>query len=559
MREIELLMERFDLLLDAPDSVSKLRQLILDLAVRGKLVDQDPNDEPASALLERIAEERERLVKEGRIKKPKKLPAIDPDEVIFELPAGWEWVRFGTISEIERGGSPRPIKSYLTDAPDGLNWIKIGDTEKGGKYITSTKEKIRKEGLSKTRMVYPGDFLLTNSMSFGRPYITKIEGCIHDGWLRIHPPSSLEKNYLYHLLSSSYVADFFKAAAAGAVVLNLNADKVRDLPIPLPPLPEQRRIVAKVDQLMAMCDELEQQQAERDKVRVKANSAAVQTLLASDSPAGFTRNWQRIRDNFDLLYSDPANVQELRQGILQLAVQGKLVPQDVSDEPASVLLERIAEEKARLVKEGKIKKPKKLPAINPDEVPFEVPAGWVWTRFSSIAMVESNLVDPGDHPDAPHIAPNHIEKGNGKLLNYTTVSEDGVKSPKHKFYAGQILYSKIRPNLSKVIIADFEGLCSADMYPIRSFIYNRYQHIFLLSRAFLEMVVKSDNRVAMPKVNRQGLEKTLISLPPIPEQHRIVAKVDQLLALCDELENVLTSSQNISTGLLEAVVAGVVN
>lgn len=248
----------FSELYSVKDTVTELRKAILQLAVMGKLVQQDPKDPPASELLKEIEIEKQQLIKEKKIKASKPLPKIKPEEVPYELPKGWEWVRFGNLSEIERGGSPRPINAYLTDDPDGLNWIRIGDTEKSDKYITSAKEKIRREGLSKTRMVYPGDFLLTNSMSFGRPYITKIEGCIHDGWLRIHPPAKLERDYLYHLLSSSYVAKHFKAAAAGAVVLNLNADKVRDLPIPIPPLPEQHRIVAKVDRLMALCDTLEE-------------------------------------------------------------------------------------------------------------------------------------------------------------------------------------------------------------------------------------------------------------------------------------------------------------
>ena len=187
------------------------------------------------------------------------MPPIKPEEVPYEVPEGWVWVVFGEIATIERGGSPRPINLFLTEDPDGLNWIKIGDTDKGGKYITSTKEKIKPEGLIKTRMVYPGDFLLTNSMSFGRPYITKIEGCIHDGWLRIAPPQSLDKDFLYNLLSSGYIANSFTKAASGAVVQNLNSEKVRELLIPLPPLAEQKRIVAKIDQLMALCDKLENQ------------------------------------------------------------------------------------------------------------------------------------------------------------------------------------------------------------------------------------------------------------------------------------------------------------
>ena len=177
-----------------------LKKSILQEAVQGKLVPQDPSDEPAEALLERIRAEKQRLIKEGKIKKDKhesvifrrdnshyeKMDGVErciDDELPFEIPESWSWVRLGAVLEIARGGSPRPIQQYLTTEPDGINWIKIGDTDKGGKYIYKTKEKIRPEGVVKSRMVHSGDFLLTNSMSFGRPYILKTDGCIHDGWL----------------------------------------------------------------------------------------------------------------------------------------------------------------------------------------------------------------------------------------------------------------------------------------------------------------------------------------------------------------------------------------
>jgi len=248
----------FDLLLDRPEAVDALEQTLLQLAVRGLLVPQDPKDEPASELLKKIRAEKDKQIAEGKIKPDKPLPPIAEDDQPFELPLGWEWVRFGAIVGIERGGSPRPIEAFLTDDADGFNWIKIGDTEIGGKYITSVRQRIKREGLVKTRMVFPGDFLLTNSMSFGRPYITKIQGCIHDGWLRISPPSSLDKDYLYDLLSSDFLRSVFAEAAAGAVVLNLNADKVRGVLIPLPPLAEQSRMVSKVEQLRRLCADLRQ-------------------------------------------------------------------------------------------------------------------------------------------------------------------------------------------------------------------------------------------------------------------------------------------------------------
>ena len=242
-----------------PDQIKGLRQTILNLAVRGKLVPQDPNDESAAELLKRIVPEKQRLVAEGKFK------SLDTTEfnnevenVPFSIPANWVWCRLDDIAAIARGGSPRPIKAYLTDDKNGINWIKIGDSERGNIYINETKEKIRPDGLKKSRMVFPNDLILSNSMSFGYPYILNIQGCIHDGWLVIRTPASLlDKLFLYNLLLSSYSRNAFSNAAAGAVVQNLNADKVRRLPVPLPPLAEQHRIVTKVDELIALCDRLE--------------------------------------------------------------------------------------------------------------------------------------------------------------------------------------------------------------------------------------------------------------------------------------------------------------
>ena len=239
-------------------NAQQLRNSILQEAIEGRLVPQNPNDEPASVLLNRIREEKKRLVKEGKLKKKDLVETpISEDEKPFEIPESWEWVRLGNVAEIARGGSPRPIKEYITEDSNGLNWIKIGDTDKGGKYINSCKEKIKPEGLKKTRIVHPGDFLLTNSMSFGRPYITNIEGCIHDGWLMISPfAGAFEQSYLYYVLSSAFAHKQFNDKVAGAVVQNLNSDKVAESLIPLPPLAEQKRIVAKIEEVFKEIEKL---------------------------------------------------------------------------------------------------------------------------------------------------------------------------------------------------------------------------------------------------------------------------------------------------------------
>ena len=219
--------------------IKQAKNKILDLAIQGKLVQQDLNEEPASELLKRINPKAEITCDNGQYgKRP------------FEIPNSWCWSRLGDINNIARGGSPRPIKDYLTDDKNGINWIKIGDTTREGKYIDSVKEKIRPEGMKKSRFVHKGDFLLTNSMSFGRPYILNVDGCIHDGWLVISPIGEVyTSDFLYHLLSSSFAFEQFTNVASGGVVTNLNSDKVADTIFPVPPLAEQQRIVAKIEKL----------------------------------------------------------------------------------------------------------------------------------------------------------------------------------------------------------------------------------------------------------------------------------------------------------------------
>ncbi|CEY30748.1 type I restriction-modification system S protein [Streptococcus pneumoniae] len=243
----------------------KLKKSILQYAMQGKIVEQDLNDEPVEVLLEKIRAEKQKLFEEGKIKKKDLEISIVSqgddnsyyEEVPYEIPKSWEWVRFSTLVEIVRGGSPRPIKDYLTSEVDGINWIKIGDTEKGEKYINNVKEKIKKSGLNKTRFVKKGTFLLTNSMSFGRPYILNVDGAIHDGWLAIsNYENSLNRDYLFYILSSNVVYSQFLSLISGAVVKNLNSDKVASILIPLPPLSEQTRIADKIEKSFVIIDAL---------------------------------------------------------------------------------------------------------------------------------------------------------------------------------------------------------------------------------------------------------------------------------------------------------------
>lgn len=245
-----------ELQIQLSDNLTALKSKLIDAAIQGKLTEQLPEDGTAEELYKSVQEERKRQEDDGIIKKAELLPDVDSSKMPFSISSSWKWTLLGNMSYIVRGGSPRPIKQYITTQENGINWIKIGDVEKGGKYIYSTKEKIIPEGESKSRRVYPGDFLLTNSMSFGRPYISKIEGCIHDGWLLIRNLNGFDSDYLYYLLSSTYLYNQFTVKASGSTVDNLNIDKVKSAIIPLPPLSEQKRIVQKLEEILPLCERI---------------------------------------------------------------------------------------------------------------------------------------------------------------------------------------------------------------------------------------------------------------------------------------------------------------
>ena len=476
----------------------ELKNSILQLAIQGKLVEQRPEEGTAEDLLAGVKTDDQ---VDGRRVKEKEISQISEDDIPFELPDSWEWVKLGSVCTIARGGSPRPIKDYITDDANGINWIKIGDTEKNGKYISSTAEKIKPSGVSKSRMVHAGDFLLTNSMSFGRPYILKTDGCIHDGWLVISQGTEVfDQDYLYWTLSSGFAYSQFCGKVSGAVVKNLNSDKVANAVFPLPPLAEQKRIVAKIEELLPLVERYE-------------------------------KAWSRLED-FNKRF--PVDMQK---SILQMAIQGKLVEQRPEEGTGEELYRRIQTEMQALIKAGKLKKEKPLPEITEDEIPFEIPESWKWVRFLSVVEIATNLVQPERYRDYKHIAPDNIEKGTGKLFECKTVAEDKVSSANHLFHQGQIIYSKIRPLLRKAVIAPFDGLCSADMYPLNTQLDSSFLLHFLLSDAFNHQIALAmSSRVKMPKINQDELGKVLLPLPPLAEQKRIVARLEELLPLCERLK-----------------------
>ena len=489
-----------------------LRERILDLAMRGKLVPQDPNDEPASVLLEKIKAEKAELVKEKKIKKSKPLPEITDDEKPFDIPDNWEWVRLGDVLTILRGGSPRPIKKYLTNDPDGINWIKIGDSSENSKYIDHAAEKIIPEGLSKTRIVHKGDFLLSNSMSFGRPYILKINGAVHDGWLILSNYESIfNKDYLYYLLSSRFISKQFSSLATGSTVKNLNRERVSNTVALLPPLSEQSRIAAKIAQLFALLRKVESSTQQY---------AKLQTLLKSK--------------------------------VLDLAMRGKLVKQDPNDEPASVLLEKIKAEKAELVKEKKIKKSKPLPEITDDEKPFDIPDSWEWVRLGEVGNYIQRGRSPKydkknkSHPiisqkcvqweniylkDAKYITKTFFDK----LEDYRFVQENDVLwNSTGTGTVGRL--NIVKQNLDHIPVDSHVTLIRMNKQVNPDYIY-----YYLRSPEIQDNL--NDYLTGTTKQKELGLTNILkvkIPLPPLSEQSRIAAKIAQLFTLLRKVE---TSTQ----------------
>ncbi|WP_022654359.1 restriction endonuclease subunit S [Aquaspirillum serpens] len=533
--------------------IKKLRELILELAVRGMLVPQDPSDEPASELLKRIAAEKAKLVKEGKIKKGKPLPSISGGSQ--HLPSGWSWTCMAALGEIAPRNEvkddviasfvPMPLISTRFDGRhdhESKHWAEI---KKGYTHFADGDVAIAK--------ITP---CFENSKA---AIFSGLHNSVGAGTTELHVVRPIGE-----FVSRSYLLLYLKSPPflrVGETKMTGSAGQKRVPteffsfnPLPLPPLPEQHRIVAKVDELMALCDQLEQQ----TDASLGAHQTLVETLLntltSAADHAQFTSAWQRIAGHFDMLFTTEESIDQLKQTILQLAVMGKLVPQDPNDEPASELLKRIAAEKAKLVKEGKIKKDKPLSPVSEQELLFDLPSVWSWARFGTVVSFQSELVAPQDFQDLDQIAPDSIEKGTGKLLFRRTVAEAGITGPNNRFYAGQILYSKIRPSLSKAVIAEFDGLCSADMYPLRVVgLSKQYLLKIILSEPFLAQVRREENRIKMPKLNIPSLSNFLIAVPPLEEQHRIVAKVDELMTVCDQLKSRLSEAQTTQLHLADAL------
>ena len=524
--------------------IKKLRELILELAVRGKLVPQDPNDEPASVLLERIAVEKAQLVKDKKIKKPKVLPEISEDEKPFELPKGWEFVRFNDLGEWGAGSTPRRgnIEYYNGSIP----WFKSG--ELNSDYISESEEHISELALKETSVRYNniGDVLVAMyGATIGKTSILSVRATTNQAVCACTPFNGFKNTFLLMLLKAS--KSRLIGMGAGGAQPNISREKIINTVIALPPTSEQHRIVAKVDELMGLCDALEAQTENS----IAAHQTLVEVLLEAllktseqgatpeQTAKQFQQNWQRLSEHFDTLFTTTASIDTLKQTILQLAVMGKLVPQNSNDEPAAKLLERIAAEKAQLIKDKKIKKQKPLPEITDEEKPFELSEGWEWIRFGDMYLLEygSNLPQPkrtntGEFP---------VYGSNGVVGTHNEAS-----------IQGQCIVVGRKGSAGALNLCSEKGCWVTDVAysispPIGIDIDFCFYQLHTLGLDSLGKGIK-------PGLNRNEANILSVAVPPSEEQHRIVAKVDELMALCDQLKARLTDAQTTKLHLTDAIV-----
>jgi type I restriction enzyme, S subunit len=555
----ERLLQHFDRVAEAPNAVAHLRRFILDLAVRGKLVDQDPNDEPASELLKQIQVEKERLVKEGEIKKQKPLLPIAMEDEPFSIPKNWCWVKLYEItSYIQRGKSPKyathdgfPVISQKCVQWDGLNLS-------AARIVT--KESIK--SYEKIRFLQNGDLLWnsTGTGTIGR--IIRLnapqEKLICDSHVTVVRCLEVEPEFIRTWLRSDHVYGVIESKATGATnQVELTAQMTTNQAVPLPPLAEQHRIVAKVDELMGLCDRLESAQQNRESQRDRLVAASLHHLNQSadgDRSRFYFNNLSRLTMRSE-------HIKALRQTIFNLAVRGKLVEQDSNDEPAWELLKEIQAEKQQLLKEGKIKRDAILPPIDDVESPFSLPSGWTWARFPELGIFGRGKSkhrprnDPSLFKDGTHlfVQTGDVARSNGIIQTYSGKYNEFGLAQSSKWVKGTLCIT-ITANIADSGILSFDA-CFPDsivgFIPASIFSEARYFEYFI--RTAKANLLEFAPATAQKNINLGILNAVLIPLPPLAEQQRIVAKVDELMGLCDRLETQLSITQSNSRRLRESL------
>ena len=561
-----MLLSNLNLLATAPGGVARLRELILTLAVQGKLVPQDPADEPASVLLRKIRAEKDLLIAEGKIKKDKSLPEIAEEEKPFELPQGWGWTNLATIAVI----NPRNDASDDTQA----SFVQMSSipVEFSAAHISEPRLwKDIKSGFTQFAEGDVGVAKITPCFENGKSTVFQnLCNGIGAGTTELHivrPLGDIERRYvLLFLKTPAFLKEGEAVMTGSSGQKRLPRSYFECKPFPLPPLAEQSRIVARVEELMRLCDALEAKGQLEATQHAQLLSTLLGTLTASATPEELADNWQRVAQHFDLLLDRPQAIDALEQTLLQLAVRGLLVPQDPDDEPASVLLQKIRAEKDRLIAAGQIKKDKPLAAIAEEEKPFELPQGWEWVTLGEVGLVgSSSRVHQSDWKSSgvPFYRAREIVKlsKDGHVQNDLFISEElfvnlarggsvpevddimitgvGTIGVPYVVRSGDRFYFK---DASVLIFKNFGHLDSS------------YLSLFMQSPLWIDSIHQHSMGTTVDTLTISRANITSLPLPPLAEQSRIVTRVTALRQLCAELRQRLAEREAVQARLAEALV-----
>lgn len=545
----ERLLQHFDQIAEAPDAVPRLRRFILDLAVRGKLVEQNPEDEPASELLKRIEAAKTQRANEGKIRKPRYLPPIKREEESFQLPETWLWVRIGNVFDYDAGSKTEP-KHLLKDA-----WLlELEDIEKdSGKIVQHLTVADRLPKSTKSGF-QPGDVLYGKL----RPYLNKVVVVDSPGFstteivvLRCY--GELIPQYTCLALRRPDFVDYVTRLGQGTKMPRLRTEDAVSAPFPLPPLAEQHRIVAKVGELMSLCDELEAAQAKREKRRDRLVAATLYGLNNGDvrpqpdTCPTFEESARFYFNHIPRLTTRPEHIQKLRQTLLSLAVRGKLVPQDQNDEPVAVFLQRIDQERAitaKIDRRADIDFQKLLAG----ELCWRVPANWGWRGVADLVLfIDYRGKTPAKTDSGIRlITAKNVRRGFINLAPEEFVTETTYNGWMTRGFPreGDILFTTEAPmgNAAVVRLQEKFGLAQR-VINFRPYgdIDSDFLVLQMLSEPFQAILDKTATGLTAKGIKATKLKRLPLAVPPLAEQHRIVAKMDELMALCDKLEAQINS------------------
>jgi type I restriction enzyme S subunit len=563
---MDMLLENFKVIFDRPEKIKKLRDLILQLSIRGKVVEQNESDEPVSILLEQITQEKDKLIKEGKIKKGDSLLPIAEDEIPYELPKGWEWARLGSLITL-RGGKRVPKGYELKTEPTEHIYIRITDM-KNGKIVDADLRYIDDVVYQqiKNYIITEKDLYITIAGTIGQVGVVPVK--FHNMNLTENAaritPHLVDKTWLRYFICSPDIQSALLDKTNQMAQPKLALKRIQETIIPVPTLNEQRRIVERVDQLMLLCDELEKELHMKVSYAAKSSKSAFGSLSSYVSLAELEKSLCFIIDNFKELSLADNAIYSLKNAILQIAVQGKLVSQDPNDEPASILLGKIRKESEFLILDGKQKKAKQLLPIAEDEIPYNLPNGWEWVRLGTLVDerdITYGVVVPGKEEPADGVPMLRCSD-----VKYRYIDKNKVRtveksiSDKYKrtvLKGGEILIN-VRGTLGgcAIVTNDLIGFNIARevaLIPIIKSINEKYILDVISSPLIQQNVFDRLRGIAYKGLNLNLLENFAIPLPPLKEQNRIVEKVSQLMSLCDELEKDIEQSKNNSELLIQSV------